>query len=142
VASTLHQCLKYHRDGEKKINGNVKLFTKAESHFVDASFFEESVAPKETMLSIISSIGKGGVKNTLQATKDDAPKQQREKEASKQGNTTSLIEQVVKQVIASTSSMPLVLGYIPRSYHKKGELPECTSRSIETKATEKMMELP
>jgi len=30
VASTLHQCFKYRRDREKKINGDVKPFTKAE----------------------------------------------------------------------------------------------------------------
>jgi len=29
VVFTLHQCLKYYRDGEKKINGDVKPFTKA-----------------------------------------------------------------------------------------------------------------
>jgi len=34
VASTLHQCLKYYRGGERKINDNVKLFTKAKYHFV------------------------------------------------------------------------------------------------------------
>ena len=49
VASTLHQCLKYYRDGEKKISGDVKPFTKAESHLADAGFFEEGAAPKETM---------------------------------------------------------------------------------------------
>jgi len=29
VASTLHQCLKYYRRGERKINDSVKAFTKA-----------------------------------------------------------------------------------------------------------------
>ena len=67
MASTLHECLKYYRDGEKKINGDVKPITKAESHFVDVRFFEEGAAPKETMLSTISSIGKGGAKDAPQA---------------------------------------------------------------------------
>jgi len=49
VASTLHQCLKYYCDGEKKINGDVKPFTKAESYFVDARFFGENAPVKETM---------------------------------------------------------------------------------------------
>jgi len=58
VASTLHQCLEYYRDGEKKINGDVKPFTKAESHFADAGFFEEGAAPKETMQSTILLLAK------------------------------------------------------------------------------------
>jgi len=84
MASTLHQYLKYYRDGEKKINGDVKPFTKAESHFADARFFEEGAAPKETMPSTISSTGKGVAKKAPRATKDDAPKQQLGKNASKQ----------------------------------------------------------
>jgi len=50
MASTLYLCLKYYRDGERKINGNVKPFTKVESHFAEARFFEEDDAPKESML--------------------------------------------------------------------------------------------
>jgi len=83
VASTLHQCLKYYHDGEKKINGDVKPFTKAESHFADARFLEEGAAPKETMPLTISSTGKGVIKKAPRATKYDAPKQQLEKEANK-----------------------------------------------------------
>jgi len=51
--------------GERKINGNVKPFTKAESHFVDERFFKENDAPKETMSSTIKPISKGGMKNAL-----------------------------------------------------------------------------
>jgi len=65
VASTLHKCLKCCRGTEKKINGNVKPFTKVESHFVDASFFKEDDTPKEKVLSTILSVGKGGTINTL-----------------------------------------------------------------------------
>ena len=54
VASTLHQCLTYYRGGEKKINGDVKLFAKAESHFANSMFFEEGTALKEAMPSAIS----------------------------------------------------------------------------------------
>jgi len=50
VASTLHQCLKYYREGERKINGDVRPFTRAESYFVDAKFFEEDSTPKEMMI--------------------------------------------------------------------------------------------
>jgi len=68
VAFTLHQCPKYYR-GERKINSNAKPFTKVESHFVDARFFEEVDAPKKTMPSTITSTGKGGTKNILRASR-------------------------------------------------------------------------
>ena len=75
VAFTLHQCLKYYRDGKKKINRDVKPFTKVESHFADARLFKEGVVLKETIPSTIPSTGKGGAKNSPQPRKDDAPKQ-------------------------------------------------------------------
>jgi len=62
VTATLHECLRYYRDGVKKINGDVKPFTKDESHFADARFFKGGAAPKETMPLTISSTGKGGAK--------------------------------------------------------------------------------
>jgi len=43
VASTLHQCLKYYCGGERKVHGDVRPFTKAESHFADSKFFEEDL---------------------------------------------------------------------------------------------------
>jgi len=46
--------------------------------------FEEGDAPKETMPSTISSIGKGGTKNAPHVPKEDVPKQQHEKGESKQ----------------------------------------------------------
>jgi len=49
VASTLYLCLKYYRGGKKKIKGDVKPFTKAESHFVDSKLLEEGTAPEEIM---------------------------------------------------------------------------------------------
>jgi len=58
VASTVYQCLKYYHGGERNINGDIRKFTKAESHFTDPKFFEEGPAPKEMMISTIS-VGKG-----------------------------------------------------------------------------------
>jgi len=52
VASTLHQCLKFYRGRERKINDYVKPFTKVESQ-LDTRFFEEDESPKETILSTI-----------------------------------------------------------------------------------------
>jgi len=63
VVSTLHQCLKYYRDGKKKINSDVKPFTMAESHFADAKLFNEDAVLKEITLAAIASIGKESVKN-------------------------------------------------------------------------------
>jgi len=63
TTSTLHQCLMYSQEGEKKINGDVKLFTMIESYFGDAKFFEEDTALKEIVPVTISSTGKGIVKN-------------------------------------------------------------------------------
>jgi len=62
VASTYHQCPKYHCSGKKKINSDVKPFTKVKPHFVNSKFFEEGTIAKETIPSMISSIGKGGSK--------------------------------------------------------------------------------
>ena len=73
VTSTPHQCLKYYRGGEKKINGNVRPFTKAESHFACARFFEADDAPKETLPSTIISTGRGSTKNVIQVPKEDMP---------------------------------------------------------------------
>jgi len=100
-------------------------------------FFEEGTAPKETIPSTISSTGKGAAKKASQVRKDDSSKQQLEKEVSKQCNTTSRIEQVAKPAAALTGSMPTILRYIPKSRRKEGESPfgECTSNSIEAKAT-------
>ena len=80
--STLHQCLKYYQGRERKINGNVKPFTKAESHFVDARFLEEGDAPKEIMPSTITSTGRGSMKNVIQVSKEDVPKHRPHKEES------------------------------------------------------------
>jgi len=65
VASTLHQCLKYYRDGEKRTNGDVKPFTKAESYFANARFFDEDAPLKEAMPATISSTGKRSKEDTL-----------------------------------------------------------------------------
>ena len=68
MASTLHQCLKYYRDREEKINSDVKPFAKAESHFVDARFFEEGAPFKEAMPAFISSTGKRSDEDTYVKT--------------------------------------------------------------------------
>jgi len=114
AASTLHQCLKYYLSGERKINSNVKSFTKTESHFVDVRFFEADDAPKKTTPSTIASKGKGGTKNVLQAPNEDMPIHQLKKEQSKQRDTSSSVMQVDEKVATSIESASIVLRYIPK----------------------------
>jgi len=126
VASTLHQCLKYYRGGERKINGDVQPFTRAESYFADAKFFEEDSVPKEMMISIICSIGKGepkATRNSQMAIGHDGIKQQQGERDDKQVREIQSIKQVARQMAASTNSMIPVLRYILKSRRKKGESP-------------------
>jgi len=53
IAFTLHQCLKYYRCGERKINENVKPFSKVESHFADARFFDVTPPNLNYLISLI-----------------------------------------------------------------------------------------
>jgi len=125
VASTLHQCLKYYRGGERKINGDARIFTKAESHFADAKFFEEAAAPKEMMISTIASIGESKVTKGAQATTgcDDTKQQQRNREDNKEVSETQPAKQVAGQVAASSNSMTPILRYVPKFHRRKRESP-------------------
>ena len=76
VPFTLYQFLKYYRGGERKINGSVKPFTRAEPHFADARFLKEDDTPKETMPVSITSTGKGSMKRVIQVLKEDMPAHQ------------------------------------------------------------------
>ena len=120
VASTLHQCLKYYQDGERKVNDNVKPFAKAESHFADAKFFEEHDVPKETVPSTITSMGRGGIKSVLQAPKQDMPSHQLKKEKGQQGGTPSSIKYTNMTVATTIVSSEIVLRYIHTSQTKDG----------------------
>jgi len=68
VAFTLHQCLKYYRDKEKKTNGDIKPFANAESYFTDARHFKEGAPLKGIMSAFISSTGKMSYEDTHVAT--------------------------------------------------------------------------
>jgi len=82
VVFALHQCLKYYRHRERRINSNVKPFPKVESPFADVKFFEEDDALRETMSSTITSMGKGSTKNVIQVPKEDMPTHQLQEEES------------------------------------------------------------
>jgi len=57
----------------KEINGTIKSFTRAESHFADVRLFEEDDTLKETMLATITFAGKCTTKNVIRVLKEDAP---------------------------------------------------------------------
>jgi len=54
---------------QRRINDNIKPFTDIESHFIDARFFEDGCAPKETVPSIISLTGKVAQKMSFKCQK-------------------------------------------------------------------------
>ena len=95
--------MKCYRGG--KINGNVKPFTKAESHFANARFFEGDDAPKEIMPSTITSTSKGVMKNVIQGPKARKPT----------GVTSFTTKQKNMKVVTTTRLTPIVLRYIPKS---------------------------
>ncbi|CAL8990815.1 unnamed protein product, partial [Prunus brigantina] len=58
VPSTLHQCFKFYKGGVKKILGDVKPFTEAESHFADAKFYIDEDMVSKVIPVKVHSIGK------------------------------------------------------------------------------------
>ena len=58
VSSTLHQCLKFYREGVEVIQGDTKPFTEAESHFADAKFYMDEDMVPEALPKEIKSTGK------------------------------------------------------------------------------------
>jgi len=61
VALTLHRYLKYYCHRKKKINSDVRPFTKAKSYSDDVRFFEEDAILKENMPIVISATEKRGL---------------------------------------------------------------------------------
>ncbi|XP_074304433.1 uncharacterized protein LOC141639153 [Silene latifolia] len=137
VASTLHQCLKYYRGGERKINGDAKPFTKANSFFADVKFFKENGTSSEFMPTTISSTGKGG--KLKENTKEDVVTSHVKENDKRNIDNTSEVSNPVtspkKQEMPHKSTSP-VLRYIPKSRRKEGDSPfaEClTKRDLKDK---------
>ncbi|KAM1179922.1 hypothetical protein ACFX2J_018898 [Malus domestica] len=55
VVSTLHQCLKFYREGVKVIQGDTKPFIKVKSHFADAKFYLDEEMVPEALPKVIKS---------------------------------------------------------------------------------------
>ncbi|XP_074271002.1 uncharacterized protein LOC141594921 [Silene latifolia] len=139
VASTLHQCLKYYRDGEKKINGDVKPFSTVESYFADARFYEEQDEPSEMLPSSIISTG------TRISKKVDDSKVLEAKESMRVENHESVLKEASQTNVNSggkkVSLIPQkatpILKYVPKSRRKYGETPfaECAPESKASTST-------
>ncbi|XP_074315668.1 uncharacterized protein LOC141651875 [Silene latifolia] len=138
VASTLHQCLKYYRGGERKINGDAKPFTKADSFFADAKFFEENGTSSEFMPTTISSTGKGGKlkENTKEDVVTSHIKENDKQDIDNASKASTPVTSPKKQEMPQESTSP-VLRYIPKSRRKEGDSPfaEClTNRDLKDKS--------
>ncbi|CAM8903253.1 unnamed protein product [Rhodiola kirilowii] len=128
VASTLHQCLKYYRDGERKINGDVKPFTKADSFFADAKFFEENGVSRELLPLIIPSTRENGKERPK--ANQNLPKIKSEIE-SKARSRACVMTHVQTQRPTPESTLP-ILRYIPKSRRKAGQRPLEDCKKSET----------
>ncbi|XP_074277632.1 uncharacterized protein LOC141601266 [Silene latifolia] len=138
VASTLHQCLKYYRGGERKIDGDAKPFSKVDSFFADAKFFEENGTSSDFMPTIISSTRKGGKRKKNIIKEDGAASPAKEndvkKDVDKVSKTATPVASPKKQETPQKTTPP-VLRYIPKSRRKDGESPfaECLTPKTEPK---------
>ncbi|KAK9688789.1 hypothetical protein RND81_09G011200 [Saponaria officinalis] len=113
VASTLHQSLKYYRRGERKINGDVKPFTKAGSFFADAKIFEKNDISSEFLPVTISSTGKKykGYIPPITTVDDNSPHIEKKDEVKIESKPRSTAS-AVKQEEAQKTSSP-ILGLMP-----------------------------
>ncbi|KAK9755938.1 hypothetical protein RND81_01G060700 [Saponaria officinalis] len=148
VTSTLHQCLKYFRGGERRINGDAKSFTKAGSFFADAKFYKENGTSSEFMPTIISSTGKGGkTKKVVQRVEETTPTisinnavslDDTSYAQSKADQLCKLVVQPTRKEQKQVATSP-VLRYIPKSRRKEGESPfaECQQSKGEHKDEKK-----
>ncbi|XP_074298270.1 uncharacterized protein LOC141629112 [Silene latifolia] len=137
-ASTLHQCLKYYRSGERKIDGDAKPFSKVDSFFDDAKFFEENDTSSEFMPTTFSLTGKGGKRENYIIKEDAAASAAKEnvvkKDVDKASKTATPAASPKKQETTQKTTPP-ALHYIPKSRHKDGEsfFAECLTPKTEPK---------
>ncbi|KAM1718120.1 hypothetical protein ACFX11_025873 [Malus domestica] len=101
VLSTLHQCLKFYREGVEVIYGDTKPFTEAESHFADAKFYMDEDMEWQAM----------------------PKKQERDAMPSSSKNDDQLAKPVTTKGSKTPSNGPNtpVFRYIPLSRRKNGQ---------------------
>ncbi|KAM2035388.1 hypothetical protein ACFX16_038487 [Malus domestica] len=120
VSSTLHQCLKFYREGVKVIYGDTKPFTEVESHFADAKFYMDEDMVPEALSKEIKSMGKGTPK-----------KQEWQAMPSLNNNDNELAKPTTTKGsrTPSNGSNTPVFRYIPMSRRKNGQSPFETEAS-------------
>ena len=134
VLSTLHQCFKYLQSGIKKVNADLKPFTKTEAHFANAKFYVEDDIPNKVLPVEISYMEskQGEKKHVRFITKKDIPSP---KEGPECGNNRSSesTSNSVRVEISTPSNNPPFLRYIPLSRRKKGQSPfaECLQSIVD-----------
>ncbi|KAM1132646.1 hypothetical protein ACFX19_047714 [Malus domestica] len=123
VPSTLHQCLKFYREGVKVIYGDTKPFTEAESHFADAKFYMDEDMVLETLRKEIKSMGKATPKK--QEWQAVPKKQEEEVMPSSSKNNDELAKPATTKGSRTPSNRPNipVFRYIPTSRRKNGQSP-------------------
>ncbi|KAM3016254.1 hypothetical protein FF2_000296 [Malus domestica] len=129
IPSTLHQCLKFYREGVKVIYGDTKLFTEAESHFTDTKFYMDEDMVPETLPKEIKSMGKAAPKK--QEWQAVPKKQEEEAMPSSSKNDDELAKPATIRGSRTTSNGPSipVFRYIPTSRRKNGQSPFETAAS-------------
>ena len=129
VPSTLHQCLKFYRDGVKVIQGDTKPFTEAESHFADAKFYMDEDTVLEALPKEIKSTGKAAPKK--QEWQAMPKKQEGEAMSSSSKNNDELAKPATTKGSKTPSKGPNtpIFRYIPMSRRKNGQSPFETGAS-------------
>ncbi|KAM1219927.1 hypothetical protein ACFX2G_047937 [Malus domestica] len=129
VPSTLHQCLKFYREGVKVIYGDTKPFTEAESHFADAKFYMDEDMVLEALPKEIKSTGKATPKK--QEWQAMPKKQEEEAMSSLRKNDDELAKPATTKGSKTPSNVlnTPVFRYIPMSRRKNGQSPFETEAS-------------
>ncbi|KAK2996034.1 hypothetical protein RJ640_002194 [Escallonia rubra] len=120
VPSILHQCLKFYRDREKKVDGDGRPFTEAEFHFADAKFYMESEMSQECLSTETSSTKKNEPQKGKQVM---MPSQLQPKEVLKgsvSGEKKPPLKEVQKESPRKESP---VFKYVPVSRKAEGQSP-------------------
>ncbi|KAI5349399.1 hypothetical protein L3X38_002286 [Prunus dulcis] len=117
VPSTLHQCFKFYRGGVKKILGDVKPFTEAESYFADAKFYIDEDVASEVIPVEVHSTGQAIPR------KDEQSKCLFVEENSDNKPKNTAFGQMGSLPIDSQKVAIPVLRYVSSSRRKEGQSP-------------------
>ena len=124
---------KYLQSGIKKVNDDLKTFTKTEAHFANAKFFVENDIPNEVLpVKIPSMESKQGEKKHVRfITGKDIPSLKEDLECGNDHSNESSSNSVREKISMPSNNPPFVF-YVPLSHHKKGQSPfaECLQSTV------------